>query len=162
MQIAADAVVSIHYHLRNQAGETLDKSDADRPLTYIQGMGNIIPGLEDALEGKAAGAKLNVVVAPEDGYGPRDESLIQVVPRAAFGDVADLHIGQQFHADTQHGPMVIQVTKIDGDNVTVDGNHELAGVELHFDVEVVAVREATEEELEHGHVHDGHCGHGHH
>lgn len=161
MQIAADAVVSIHYHLRNSAGETLDKSDGDRPLVYIHGAGNIIPGLEEALEGKTVGAKLNVVVAPADGYGERVEALIQVVPRDAFGGTEDLHLGQQFHADTQHGPMVIQITKIEGDQITVDGNHELAGVELHFDVEVVGVREATEEELDHGHVHDGHCG-GHH
>lgn len=158
MQIAADAVVSIHYHLRNQAGETLDKSDADRPLVYIHGAGNIIPGLEEALEGETVGVKMNVVVAPADGYGVRDDALIQVVPRSAFDGAEELHLGQQFHADTQHGPMVIQITKIEGDQVTVDGNHELAGVELHFDVEVVAVRAASEEELEHGHVHDGHCG----
>lgn len=158
MQIAADAVVSIHYHLRNQAGETLDKSDADRPLVYIHGAGNIIPGLEEALEGETVGVKMNVVVAPGDGYGERDDALIQVVPRSAFDGAEELHLGQQFHADTQHGPMVIQITKIEGDQVTVDGNHELAGVELHFDVEVVAVRAASEEELAHGHVHDGHCG----
>lgn len=161
MRIAEQAVVSFHYTLKDQDGRVLDQSDSDRPLVYIHGVGNIIPGLEEALEGKNAGDKLNVVVAPEDGYGVRDEALVQVLPRAAFEGISELRVGQQFHADSGHGPMVISVTHIDGDNITVDGNHELAGVQLHFDVEVVQVREASAEEMDHGHVHDEHCSHSH-
>lgn len=155
MQIAKHAVVSIHYTLKDPAGAVIDSSDGNDPLAYIHGIGNLVPGLEAALEGKGKGEKLSVVVAPAEGYGPRDESLVQQVPKRMFeGDVA---VGMRFHA----GPSVVTVTKILGDMVTVDANHPLAGQDLHFAVEVIDVRAASEEELEHGHVH-GPGGHHHH
>jgi FKBP-type peptidyl-prolyl cis-trans isomerase SlyD len=156
MQIAHDKVVLIHYTLRNDAGEVLDSSSGGDALAYLHGQGNIIPGLEKALEGKQAGDKLNVKVEPAEGYGLRDSKLVQQVPRRQFGD-AKVQPGMQFHAQTSQ----VRGLNILGDMVTVDGNHPLAGENLHFDVEVTDVRDATAEELEHGHVH-GPGGHHHH
>jgi len=162
MLIAQDKVVLIHYTLKNDAGETLDSSSGGDPLAYIHGQGNIIPGLEKALEGKQSGDKLNVKVGPSEGYGERDDNLVQQVPRRAFGGAPNVKPGMQFHAQTSQGQTrVVTVTRIQGDMVTVDGNHPLAGENLHFDVEVTDVRDASEEELEHGHVH-GPGGHHHH
>jgi FKBP-type peptidyl-prolyl cis-trans isomerase SlyD len=162
MLIAQDKVVLIHYTLKNDSGATLDSSSGGDPLAYIHGQGNIIPGLEKALEGKQSGDKLNVKVEPSEGYGERDDELVQQVPRRAFGGAAKVKPGMQFHAQTSQGQTrVVTVTRIQGDMVTVDGNHPLAGEKLHFDVEVTEVRDATEEELEHGHVH-GPGGHHHH
>jgi len=162
MQIAADTVVLIHYTLKNDAGEVLDSSSGADPLAYLHGQGNIIPGLEKALEGRQRGDTLSVRIAPEDGYGVRDEALVQKVPRRAFGGVADVKPGMQFHAQSQGGQMrVVTVTHVQGDMVTVDGNHPLAGEPLNFEVEVTEVRVATTEELQHGHVH-GPGGHHHH
>jgi len=162
MLIAQDKVVLIHYTLKNDSGEVIDSSSGGDPLAYIHGQGNIIPGLEKALEGKQSGDKLNVRVEPSDGYGERDDGLVQQVPRRAFGGAPNVQPGMQFHAQTSQGQTrVVTVTRIQGDMVTVDGNHPLAGENLHFDVEVTEVRDATEEELEHGHVH-GPGGHHHH
>ncbi|NJD31346.1 MAG: peptidylprolyl isomerase [Gammaproteobacteria bacterium] len=162
MLIAQDKVVLIHYTLTNEEGQVLDSSSGGDPLAYIHGQGNIIPGLEKALEGRQAGDKLNVRVEPSEGYGVRDDSLIQQVPRRAFGGVKDVQPGMQFHAQSSQGQTrVVTVTRIQGDMVTVDGNHPLAGEVLTFDVEVTEVRDATGEELEHGHVH-GPGGHHHH
>jgi len=162
MLIAQDKVVLIHYTLKNDSGEVLDSSSAGDPLAYIHGQGNLIAGLEKALEGKQSGDKLNVSVEPSEGYGERDDSLVQQVPRRAFGGAPNVQPGMQFHAQTSQGhTRVVTVTRIQGDMVTVDGNHPLAGENLHFDVEVTEVRDATEEELEHGHVH-GPGGHHHH
>lgn len=161
MLIAQDKVVLIHYTLTNDAGETIDSSSGGDPLAYIHGQGNIIPGLEKALEGKQAGDKLNVKVGPAEGYGVRDDKLLQQVPKRQFGG-ANLQPGMQFHAQTSQGhARVVTVVRIQGDMVTVDGNHPLAGENLNFDVEVTEVRDATQEELEHGHVH-GPGGHHHH
>lgn len=161
MQIAQHKVVLIHYTLRNDAGDVLDSSSGGDALAYLHGQGNIIPGLEKALEGRQAGDKLNVKVEPAEGYGLRDAQLVQQVPRRQFGG-ADVQPGMQFHAQTSQGHRrVVTVTRIVGDMVTVDGNHPLAGENLHFDVEVADVRDATAEELEHGHVH-GPGGHHHH
>ncbi len=161
MQIAQDKVVLIHYTLRNDSGEVLDSSSGGDALAYLHGQGNIIPGLEKALEGKQAGDKLTVKVEPAEGYGQRDAQLVQQVPRRQFGG-AEVQPGMQFHAQTSQGQRrVVTVTNIAGDMVTVDGNHPLAGENLHFDVEVADVRDATSEELEHGHVH-GPGGHHHH
>jgi len=161
MVIAQDTVVLIHYTLTNESGETLDSSSGGDPLAYLHGQGNIIPGLEKALEGKQAGDKLSVRVEPAAGYGLRDESLVQQVPRRQFGG-ANVQPGMQFHAQTSQGhARVVTVKRIQGDMVVVDGNHPLAGEVLNFDVEVTEVREATAEELEHGHVH-GPGGHHHH
>ena len=154
MQIAKHAVVSIHYTLKDGAGAVIDSSDGNEPLVYIHGIGNLVPGLETALEGKASGAKLSVSVAPSEGYGPRDDKLVEKVPKRMFEGGVD--VGMRFHS----GPSVVTVTHIQGDMVTVDANHPLAGQDLHFTVEVIAVRAASEEELEHGHVH-GAGGHHH-
>jgi FKBP-type peptidyl-prolyl cis-trans isomerase SlyD len=164
MQIAQDKVVLIHYTLRNDAGDVLDTSSGGDPLAYLHGQGNIIPGLEKALEGRQAGDTLNVAVEPAEGYGERDDALIQQVPRRAFSGVQNVQPGMQFHAQTSQGhTRVVTVTRVVGDMVTVDGNHPLAGEKLHFEVEVTDVREASAEELEHGHVHGpgGHDHHGH-
>ena len=161
MQIADRTVASFHYTLTNAAGEVIDASPAGQPLAYLHGAGNIVPGLEQAMEGRSAGDKFDVVVAPEEGYGPRHPQLIQSVPRDAFRGVENIEAGMQFEAQGGQGPMVVTVTAVDADNVTVDGNHPLAGVALHFAVEVAEVRTATSEELEHGHVH-GAGGHHHH
>ncbi len=161
MNVAQDKVVLIHYTLKNDAGAVIDSSSGGQPLAYIHGQGNIIPGLEKALEGKTTGDKVNVKVDPAEGYGVRDDSLVQQVPRRAFGGVSNIQPGMQFHAQTSQGhTRVVTVTGVKGDMVTVDGNHPLAGENLNFDVEITEVRDATEEELEHGHVH-GPGGHHH-
>jgi len=160
MQIAKNAVVQIHYTLKNDAGEVLDSSQGSDPLAYLQGHGNLIAGLEQALEGKLAGDKLNVSIAPENAYGVRDESLIQDVPRSAFQGIDQVEVGMQFNADSNHGPRLVTVTKVSDKTVTVDGNHPLADQTLHFDVQVIEVRTASDEELSHGHVH-GPGGHHH-
>lgn len=153
MQIANNKVVEIHYTLKNDAGETLDTSDGRDPLAYLQGSGNIIKGLESALEGKAAGDKVEVVVEAKDGYGERQEAAVQQAPMSAFESIDGLKVGMQLQAQTERGPVPVTVAAIEGDTVTIDANHQLAGERLHFDVSVENVREATKEEIEHGHVH---------
>jgi len=160
MQAGDNTVVLIHYTLTSDAGETLDSSEGREPLGYLHGFGNIIPGLENALTGKQAGDKLKVSIKPEEAYGVREEALVQVVPRSAFGGAQDLEVGMQFQAQTPQGVRVVTIVEVEGDDITLDGNHPLAGETLHFDVEVTAVRAATQEELAHGHVH-GEGGHHH-
>jgi len=160
MQIAQHKAVTINYTLTNDKGEVLDTSDGGDPLAYIHGAGALISGLESALEGKGAGDSLKVSIKPEDAYGMRDDSMQRVVPREAFGGEVELEVGMVFQSSGEQGPKMIMVTAIDGDDVTVDGNHPLAGEQLNFDVEVVGVRDATTEELEHGHIH-GPGGHEH-
>jgi FKBP-type peptidyl-prolyl cis-trans isomerase SlyD len=160
VEITADAVVLIHYTLKDDSGEVLDSSAGGEPLAYIQGHGNLVPGLEKALEGKQDGSTLAVTVAPADGYGIRDAKLVQRVPKRSMQGSGEIRKGMQFQARTEDGMRVFTVTAIVGDMVTLDGNHPLADQNLHFDVEVVGVREATAEELEHGHVH-GAGGHHH-
>ncbi|MCA1769703.1 MAG: peptidylprolyl isomerase [Halomonas sp.] len=160
MLIAQNSVVSFHYTLTNDTGEVLDSSEGREPLTYLHGAGNIVPGLEKELEGRQAGDKLSAVVEPGEGYGEKQEQLVQEVPRDAFQGVEGIEPGMQFQAQTQGGPLMVTVTSVEGDTVTVDGNHPLAGQTLNFAVEIASVREASEEELEHGHVH-GEGGHQH-
>ncbi|MFP5307280.1 MAG: peptidylprolyl isomerase [Gammaproteobacteria bacterium] len=160
MEIANQRVAYIHYTLTNDAGEVLDSSREAEPLAYLHGAGNIVPGLESALSGKKAGDRLNVKVAPTEGYGDRDEALVQDVPRRAFQGISEIKPGMAFTAQSNRGAMRVVVTRVVGDMVTVDGNHPLAGETLNFDVEVTEVRPATEEELSHGHVH-GPGGHHH-
>jgi FKBP-type peptidyl-prolyl cis-trans isomerase SlyD len=160
VEITADRVVTIHYTLKDDNGAVLDSSAGGEPLAYIQGHGNLVAGLEKALEGKQDGDKLAVVVAPEDGYGTRNETLIQRVPKRSLQGAGEIKKGMQFQARTEDGMRVFTVTALAGDMVTLDGNHPLADQTLHFDIEIVGVREATTEELEHGHVH-GAGGHHH-
>lgn len=152
MEITDSRVASIHYTLTNDAGEVIDKSPAEAPLTYLHGAGNIVPGLEKALSGKQAGDSLKADVAPEEAYGPRHEQMIQTVPSSAFQGVDSVKPGMQFEARTEKGPLLVTVTKVEPEEVTVDGNHPLAGQNLHFAVEVADVREATDEEKQQGHV----------
>jgi FKBP-type peptidyl-prolyl cis-trans isomerase SlyD len=160
VQIEKNRVVTLNYTLRDEQGAVIDTSSGRAPLSYLHGKGNIIPGLEEALAGKAAGDTLDVTVTPERAYGLRDERLVQIVPRARFGEVASLQPGMQVRANGPQGARVVTVVRIDRDFVTVDGNHPLAGRTLHFSVEVAEVRKATHEEVSHGHVHGPH-GHAH-
>jgi FKBP-type peptidyl-prolyl cis-trans isomerase SlyD len=160
VHIEKNRVVTFNYTLRDEQGTVIDSSGGRGPLSYLHGKGNIIPGLEQALAGKAAGDKLDVTVAPEQGYGVRDERLVQIVAKAKFGEVAGLSPGMQVRATGPQGPRIVTVVTVDRDFVTVDGNHPLAGRTLHFSLEVAEVRKATHEEISHGHVH-GPGGHHH-
>ncbi len=155
-----NCVVEIEYTLTGDDGEVIDTSEGRGPLAYLHGHNNIIPGLENALAGKAVGDSVKVSIPPIDGYGEHDADLIRAVPRGEFPDPDKIEVGMQFQASSDQGPIVVTVTDMDAENITVDGNHELAGHTLHFDVNVVGVREATAEELDHGHVH-GPGGHHH-
>lgn len=159
MQVADNMAVSIHYTLTNDDGEVLDSSIGDEALVYLHGEGNIIPGLENALLGKAVGDKFNVRIEAEDAYGEMVDEMIQVVPREMFEGIDTLEVGMQFHADVSSGTGVVTVIDIDGDDITIDGNHPLAGLALTFAVEVVDIRPATQEELSHGHIHGAGCHH---
>jgi FKBP-type peptidyl-prolyl cis-trans isomerase SlyD len=160
MQIAADKVVSIDYTLRNDAGEVLDQSAPDSPLHYLHGHGNLLPGLESALVGKSQGDQVDAVIPPAEAYGEFDAGLVQVVPREMFQGVDTIEPGMQFQAQSGQGMQIITVKEVNDENVTVDANHQLAGETLHFDVTVKDVRDASAEELSHGHVH-GPGGHEH-
>lgn len=153
MQIEKNAVVAIDYTLTDTEGQVLDTSEGRGPLNYLHGAGNIIPGLERALEGKAEGEKLQVTVPPEEGYGQRDDALVQQVPRKLFAETAEPKPGMQFQAQGPQGTQLLTVVEVQEEQVTVDANHPLAGRELSFDVAVVNVREATPDEIEHGHAH---------
>ncbi len=158
MQISDKKAVSIHYTLTNDAGDKLDSSVGAEPLTYLHGSGNIIPGLENALEGKDVGDKFTVTIPADEAYGDKHPEMIQVVPKSMF-DGMPVEVGMQFQAEVSNGPGIITVVEINGDEVTIDGNHPLAGEALTFDVEVTDVRDATEDELAHGHVHGEGCQH---
>ena len=152
--IGDNVVASIHYTLTDNDGEVLDSSSGGDPLKYLHGAGNLIPGLEKELHGKSAGASLNVKVAAAEAYGEVNPQLVEVVPRAAFQGIESIEPGMAFEAQGSDGQSRrIVVTEVNGDDITVDGNHPLAGVELNFDVEIVDVRDATAEEISHGHVH---------
>jgi FKBP-type peptidyl-prolyl cis-trans isomerase SlyD len=162
MQIAKNSVVSIIYTLTNSEGKVLDSNKGGDALPYLHGHGGIIPGLEKQLEGKVKGDSLKVTVTPEEGYGVRDEKLVQKVPASAFKGLPDVKVGKQFQGRTPEGhTTVVTITAIGPDEITIDANHALAGVTLHFDITIADVRAATKEELAHGHVH-GPGGHHHH
>lgn len=158
MQITANKVVTIDYTLTDEQGQVIDSSQGRDPLAYLHGFNNIIPGLESALEGRSSGDSMNVVVAPGEAYGERDDALVQSVSRELFEDAEQLEVGMRFQSVSEQGVRLVTVVEVADDSVTVDANHPLAGVTLNFDVTVVDVREATQEELEHGHVHgpEGH------
>ena len=161
MTIAANKAVSIEYTLTNDAGDVIDSSAGGAPLVYLQGAGNIIPSLEKALEGKNVGDEQDVSVEPEDAYGEYSAELVSTLSSSMFEGVDQLEVGMQFHASAPDGQMqIVTIRDLDGDDVTVDGNHPLAGQRLNFKVKVVAVRDASEEEVAHGHVH-GEGGHQH-
>jgi FKBP-type peptidyl-prolyl cis-trans isomerase SlyD len=156
MQISKNKVAGIHYTLKNNEGEVLDSSEGREPLYYLHGAGNLIIGMEEGLEGKAQGDKFSIKISPEKGYGELDPEMVQKVPRSAFG-AQEVKPGMKF--STNQGG-VVTVTEVGLENVTVDANHPLAGVELNFEVEVMEVRNASSEEITHGHVH-GPGGHHH-
>jgi FKBP-type peptidyl-prolyl cis-trans isomerase SlyD len=156
MEITKHTVAAIHYTLTDNQGNVLDSSSGREPLHYIQGIGNLILGMEEGLEGKKKGDKFQIKVSPERGYGVKDPAMMQKVPVTAFGG-EKVQVGMKFQ--TNQG-QVVTVTEVSTETVTVDANHELAGVELNFDVEVIEVRHATAEEISHGHVH-GPGGHHH-
>ena len=145
----------MHYTLKDGDGQVLDTSQGREPLAYIQGIGNIIPGLEKQLEGKLVGDKVQAVVAPEEGYGEYQDSMVHIVPKANFQSDGGEQLveGMQVQVSTGQGHAIAKVTKIDGEDVTLDLNHPLAGQTLHFDVEIMEIREATASELDHGHAH---------
>jgi FKBP-type peptidyl-prolyl cis-trans isomerase SlyD len=159
MQIAKDKVVTIDYTLTDTQGEVLDTSKGAEPLSYIQGTGSIVPGLEAALEGRSAGDELKVCLPPETGYGNRDEALMMAIPRAAFEGIEMLEPGMQFMASAGASRQMFTIVAVDGDQVKVDGNHPLAGKTLNFDITVRDVRDAGMDELDHGHSHAGSNGH---
>lgn len=148
MEIAYQKMVKIHYTLKDVDGNQLDSSVGAEPLEYMHGIGSLIPGLESQLTGKKPGDTFHAEIEPALGYGEYDESLVAEVPRSRFDTSLDISVGQQFQADTATGPMIVKVTKVTDKTITVDGNHELAGKKLFFDVEVVDVRDPTEAELE--------------
>jgi FKBP-type peptidyl-prolyl cis-trans isomerase SlyD len=159
MQIAPRTAVTIEYTLKDDSGKVVDSSEGKKPLTYLHGLGNLVPGLEKALEGKAAGESLEVTLSAEEGYGHRDETLIRKLPVRKLAD-KNPQPGRRTRAQFEDGYRFALVTAVSGDYATVDGNHPLAGMALHFAVKVVSVREATADELEHGHAH-GEGGHKH-
>ena len=160
MKIAEKHVVTLNYTLKDNDDNIIDQSE-DGSFCYLHGASNIIPGLENALTGKSSGDELSVSVAPEEGYGPRDDARIQEVPRDAFPPEPEIEPGMQFNAEGPDGQAVmVTIAKVEGGTITVDGNHPLAGVTLNFDVTIADIRDASAEELEHGHVH-GPGGHQH-
>ncbi len=162
MQITSGKVVSIDYTLTDDQQQTLDSSIGHEPLSYLHGSRQIIPGLEKALEGKSSGDQLRVTIEAKDAYGLRDESMVGIIPRSSIQGVPEIVPGIRLQARTPNGDVqILTVTHVEGDQVTVDGNHPLAGENLTFDVTVRDVRDATEEELAHGHAH-GPGGHHHH
>ncbi|RRJ82893.1 FKBP-type peptidyl-prolyl cis-trans isomerase [Aestuariirhabdus litorea] len=154
LMIGDNLVVSMHYTLTDDEGTVIDSSAGGEPMSYLHGSGTIIPGLEKELVGKVTGAKVKVTVEPEEAYGEVEPELIQTVERGLFQGVDTIEAGMTFQAQGPDGSVQrITVKAVEGDEVTIDGNHPLAGVVLHFDVEIVGVREATPEEIDHGHVH---------
>ncbi|RZA19349.1 MAG: peptidylprolyl isomerase [Proteobacteria bacterium] len=160
MNVAEKTVVLMDYTVKDDEGNTIDTSVGHEPLAFIVGLGNIIPGLERQFIGKKKGDEFKATVKPEDGYGEKDDSLVESVPRAQFAGVKGLEVGMQLQAQTDDGVEVVTVVGVTETEVTVDANHPLAGKTLHFDVKVVDVRQPTAEELQHGHVH-GVGGHHH-
>lgn len=162
MQIAQNKVASFNYTLKDDSGKTIDSSEGASPLEYVHGTGGIIPGLESAMEGKQEGDAFHIVIPAAQAYGEKNPALIQAVPRTNFGGIPKIEVGMQFQARTPHGMHVVTVVGVDDQNVTVDGNHPLAGQTLHFDITIVSVRDAEPHELEHGHVchahNEGGCG----
>jgi FKBP-type peptidyl-prolyl cis-trans isomerase SlyD len=159
MKVTKNCVVSINYTLKSDDGQEIDSSRERGPLSFIHGTGNIIPGLDNEMANKKVGDSFSTRISPENGYGLRDEGLIRKVDRKQLAEIEDLRVGSLIEASVGEDEYVVfSVVAMDDDLVTLDGNHPLAGCSLNFDVDVVAVREATAEELAHQHVHAGGCG----
>lgn len=161
MNIEKNSVVSLAYKLKLEDGVVLEETTTEAPMAYLHGHNNLITGLEKELEGKEVGATFTATIAPEEAYGEYNDALVQRVPGNVFQGVDTLEVGMRFIANTDQGEIPVEITEVDGDHVVVDGNHMLAGQTLTFDVEVVSIREATEEELSHGHVHQAGGHHDH-
>jgi FKBP-type peptidyl-prolyl cis-trans isomerase SlyD len=159
-KIKANSVVGITYVLTNSQGEELDRAEKAEPLQYIHGMSQIVPGLEKELEGLEVGVTKKVTVTPEEGYGEVNPDLKMTLTRKQFPKDAQIDAGMQFYASTGGERLLLTVTGINGEDIEVDGNHPLSGQTLNFDVEIISIRDATEEEMQHGHVH-GPGGHEH-
>jgi FKBP-type peptidyl-prolyl cis-trans isomerase SlyD len=153
MTIQKNSVVTINYSLKDESGDLIESSEGQEPLIYLHGQGNLIPGLETSLEGKSAGDFLSVSIPPEEAYGVWEDSKILSIPRSQFSGVDDIQAGMQFSVHSNVGEQVVTVTNVEAETVTVDANHPLAGKTLNFDVTIVGVREATADELDHGHAH---------
>lgn len=153
MLVGPNCVVSIYYTLTNDTGDVMDKSPEGQPLSYLHGAAGIIPGLEKELTGKVAGDEFNVTITPEEAYGRHQQEMVQQVPRSSFPGDVEVQPGMQFNAQTPNGPVTVMVTLVEEEMVTIDANHPLAGKTLHFEGKIDAVREATQEELDHGHAH---------
>jgi len=160
MQIADHKAVKIHYTLTAQDESVIDSSRDGEPLDYIHGLGILVPGLETVLQGKKTGDRIVVTVPPSEGYGERSENLLQKIERNMFEFDGDIEVGMRFQAETDQGVELVQVAAVDDEFISIDANHPLAGETLNFDVEIIDIRDATEEEIKHGHVHgEGGCGH---
>ncbi len=152
MNIEENVVVSLAYKVKLEDGVVVDQATAQTPLEYLHGYNNLITGLEAELQGKKAGDSFSATLAPQDAYGEHNDALVQRVPAEVFQGVEQIEVGMRFLADTDQGQIPVEVTEVDGEEVVVDGNHMLAGQTLTFDVEVIATRAATTEEIEHGHI----------
>lgn len=162
MKIAANKVVILHYAVSDSEETLIDSSYDHQPLSIIHGTGYLIPGLEDALTDHIAGDQFKVNVDADNAYGQRHDGFVQTVPKEMFAEIEDLAVGTQLRATTDEGEQTVIVVDVQDNEITVDGNHPLAGIDLTFDVEILEVRDATAEELAHGHVHsEGGCGHNH-
>lgn len=159
MAIANNKVVSLQYSVLDDEGQIIDSSEGGNPLVILIGANNVVPGLEEALIGKTTGDEVKAVVTPDKAYGEYHEEGVQQVPRAAFEGVDVLEPGMAFTAQTENGPTNLIIIEVVDDLVTIDSNHPLAGQTLTFDVVVEEVRDATEEELQHGHAHGADCSH---
>ena len=157
LKIEENKVVTFEYTLKNDSGEVIDSSANHAPLVYIHGAGNIIPGLEAELEGKKIGDKFHASIAPEDAYGARMDELVQKLDRDKLAHLDNIEVGMQLQAYDEEGMQILTIVEVTDKDVTLDGNHPLAGETLHFDVEVTDIREATEEEAMFGLNHGG-CG----
>ncbi len=160
MKIEDGKVAMIHYSLKNESGETIDSTQNAQPMGYLHGHNNLMPGLEKALNGKDEGEKFAVSLAPEDAFGPHDDKHVRQIPKDQFDNLDELKVGMHLQVKSPQGSQIVTVKAVTEENVTVDFNHPLAGQTLHFDIEVLEVRDATAEELEHGHIHgQGGCSH---
>ena len=154
LMIGNNSVVSIHYTLKNEAGEVIDSSEGNQPLMYLHSSNNLIPGLENELQGKSSGASFSTVIPPQQAYGEVRADLVQVISKDLFQGVESVETGMTFLAQGDGGAeQQVRVTAVSGDEITVDANHPMAGITLHFEFDIVNVREETEQEIEHGHVH---------